>query len=61
MGVIAPIQSYPGITAALIKVSMYNEPLNKIIPTINNAPAHFNNAWLNSLYKMPQANNANTW
>ena len=58
-GVMAPIQSYPGNTAALIKVSAYKEMQNKIIPTTKSLPDHIINLFGNSLYKIPDANNAN--
>ena len=60
-GVMAPIQSKPGNTAALIKVSAYNEAQKKILPAINNLPDHFTNLFGNSCYKIPDENNANAW
>jgi hypothetical protein len=60
IGVIAPIHLKPGITAPLIYIRQYKEPLNKIIPVIKSMPAHLINGLGNSLYKMPATSKANT-
>lgn len=51
-GVIIPIHLPEGISAACNQVRMYNEPLNKIIPVINNMPAHLTNVFVKSLYNI---------